>query len=86
LVKNALFPIITQLAAIFPALITGSLIIEVLFNIPGMGRLLYDSILANDWPIVFPIVLLTGLLTVIGYLVSDLLYMKMDPRIKPEEM
>lgn len=86
LVKNALFPIITQLAAIFPALITGSLIIEVLFNIPGMGRLLYDSILANDWPIVFPIVLLAGLFTIIGYFISDLLYIRIDPRIKPEEM
>ena len=86
LVKNALFPIVTQLAAIFPALITGSLIIEVLFNIPGMGRLLYDSILANDWPIVFPIVLLAGLFTIIGYFISDLLYLKIDPRIKPEEM
>jgi peptide/nickel transport system permease protein len=86
LVKNALFPIVTQLAAIFPALITGSLIIEVLFNIPGMGRLLYDSILANDWPIVFPIVLLAGLFTIMGYFISDLLYLKIDPRIKPEEM
>ncbi|MDX1410254.1 MAG: ABC transporter permease, partial [Saprospiraceae bacterium] len=80
--RNALFPMITLVGAAIPASISGSVIIEVIFNIPGMGRLLYDGILRQDWPVVFTIVLLSALLTVIGYLVSDLLYRIVDPRVR----
>jgi peptide/nickel transport system permease protein len=80
--RNALFPIITIFAAAFPASISGSVIIEVIFNIPGMGRLLYDSILTKDWQVLMSLLLLAGLLTIIGYLVADILYNWFDPRVK----
>lgn len=80
--RNGLYPIITILGAVFPAAISGSVIIEVIFNIPGMGRLLYFSILSQDWAVVFAMLLLAGVLTIIGYLISDLLYSALDPRVK----
>lgn len=80
--RNALFPVITLVGSAFPAAISGSVILEVIFSIPGMGRLLYMSILAQDWPVVYAMVLLAAALTVIGYLVTDLLYRLADPRVQ----
>lgn len=79
--KNSLFPILTLFAEIFPAMIGGSVIIESIFTIPGMGTSIYQSIEAQDYPVLVAVLTLTGLLTVFGYLVSDLLYMWADPRI-----
>lgn len=80
--RNALFPIFTLVGAAIPASVSGSVIIEVLYSIPGMGRLLYESVLAQDWMVVFSMVLLASLLTVVGYLISDLLYRWTDPRLR----
>lgn len=82
--KNALFPILTLIGATIPAAVSGSVIIEVLFGIPGMGRLLYDSILSQDWMVVFAMVVLGSVLTVIGYIVSDVLYYLADPRLRQQ--
>ena len=79
--RNSLFPIITMFAAVFPATLAGSIVIEVIFNIPGMGRLAYRSILAEDWPIVFSVLMLGAILTIIGNLVADVLYAAADPRV-----
>lgn len=80
--RNSLLPIITQLAAILPSLIGGSLLIEQIFTIPGMSNRFYDAIQFKDYPVVFAIVMLTSCLTVIGYLISDILYAFADPRIR----
>lgn len=79
---NALFPLITLLAGLLPSAIAGSIIIEQIFNIPGIGKLTIDSILNNDWPIVYGLLLLTALATTIGILFADLLYAWADPRVK----
>jgi peptide/nickel transport system permease protein len=79
---NALFPLITLFAHVLPAAIAGSVAIEVIFNIPGMGRLTYQSILSQDWPVVYPILLLAAVLTLIGSLLADVLYAFADPRVK----
>ena len=79
--RNSLFPIITLIALIFPATISGSVIIEVIFNIPGMGRETFNAIFAQDWPVVFTVLMLTAILTLIGNLVADLLYAIADPRV-----
>ena len=55
--RNSLFPIITIFAAIFPAAIAGSVVIEVIFSIPGMGLITFDAILASDWPVVFTVLI-----------------------------
>ncbi len=80
--KNAIFPFITLLGNIIPSLFAGSVIIEVLFNIPGMGRLAYQSIISRDWPVLFNIILLTGSITIISQILVDIIYSWLDPRIK----
>ena len=80
--RNALFPLITVLSRVFPAAVAGSVIIELVFNIPGMGRLTISSIYLQDYPTLFAIVLLGAFLTVFGMLLSDLLYALADPRVR----
>ena len=83
--RNALFPLITLFANILPATIAGSVIIEVIFSIPGMGRLAYNAIFQEDWPIVFAVLMLSAVLTIIGNLLADILYAAADPRISFEK-
>ncbi len=80
--RNALFPLITIFAAVLPASIAGSVIVEQIFNIPGMGRLMLDSILNQDWTVVYAILLLGAVLTMLGILIADLLYAWADPRVR----
>ena len=83
--KNALFPLISLLGQIIPSLISGSIIIEVLFNIPGMGRLMFTSVLTHDWPVVYNIVIITALIVVVSQVIVDLLYRVFDPRLSTTE-
>ena len=80
--RNALFPIITLLAGLLPALLAGSVAIEVIFSIPGMGRLTIESIGQKDWPVVYAILMLAAILTMVGILLADLLYAWADPRVR----
>jgi microcin C transport system permease protein len=80
-VRNALIPIVTGLGSIIPAMLSGSILIERVFEIPGMGMLSYDAILTRDYPVFMGLMALTSVLTLIGRLVSDILYMGVDPRI-----
>lgn len=79
--KNSLIPIITVFANIFPATVGGSIILESIFNIPGMGKLGYEAILDLDYPIILAVFTISGALTVFGYIVADILYAAVDPRI-----
>ena len=79
--RNALFPIITILATIFPRMVAGSVIVEVIFNLPGMGWLLLEAIQVEDYPVVFVVLLLGAALTMIGILIADILYIWADPRV-----
>ena len=83
--KNSLFPVITVFAHVFPAMIGGSVIIETIFTIPGMGFTIYHGITTQDYPLLIAVFTLTGLLTATGYLVSDMLYAWVDPRISFQE-
>lgn len=80
--RNAAFPIITLLGGILPALLAGSVLIERIFNLPGMGQLLYSSAIGRDWPVVIALVLLNGVLTAVGLLLADLAYALTDPRVR----
>lgn len=80
--RNSLLPAITLLANVFPYLLGGSVIIETIFTLPGMGYETIQAVYNQNYPMIVAIFTLTGLLTVIGYLVSDLLYAIADPRIK----
>ena len=79
--RNSLIPIITLFAYLFPAAISGSVVIEIIFSIPGMGQKAFSAIFAKDYPIVFTVVMFSAILTMVGNLVADLLYSVVDPRI-----
>lgn len=80
--KNALLPIITLLGLSIPGLIGGSVIVEQLFSIPGMGLLFYNAVLARDYPLVMGITVIGAVLTLLGNLLADLGYAWADPRIR----
>ncbi len=80
--RNSVLPLITLFGYNIPGLIGGALFVEVVFNYPGMGLLTYNAAIKRDYPIVMGAVLLTGLLTIAGNLVADLLYGVFDPRIR----
>jgi peptide/nickel transport system permease protein len=80
-VKNAFIPIVTMIGAGIPSLIGGSVIIEQIFNLPGMGRLMYESLMGRDYPIVSAINLILAVLVVVTNLGVDLTYGWLDPRI-----
>lgn len=79
--RNSLLPIITLFANVFPYMVSGSFVIEYIFSIPGMGKVSYEAIFARNYPVVYAVVLLTAVMTLIGYLVADILYAVVDPRI-----
>lgn len=79
--RNSLIPIITLFANVFPAAISGSFVIEIIFSIPGMGKITLEALIARNYPIVFTVMLFTAILTLVGNLVADILYAMMDPRI-----
>jgi len=79
--RNSLLPLITVFANIFPLALGGSVILETIFTIPGMGYETVQSIQNQNYPMIVAIFTITGLLTMTGYLVSDILYAFADPRI-----
>jgi peptide/nickel transport system permease protein len=80
--RNALLPAITLVGLSLPVLVSGSLVIEVVFAWPGMGRLAYDAILSRDVPVVLACTLLATLMVVAGNLLADLALAAADPRIR----
>jgi peptide/nickel transport system permease protein len=80
--RNALLPFVTMFGLLLPGLIGGSVIIESIFSWPGMGRMAYEAILARDYPVILTVNFITAVLVLAGTLISDLLYMAVDPRIK----
>ncbi|HSI91773.1 MAG TPA: ABC transporter permease [Adhaeribacter sp.] len=83
--RNSLLPVITLLSDLFPALLAGSVVLEVIFSLPGMGRLLVNSVLARDHEIITGLVLLTGLLKMGAHLLADVLYVIADPRLRSND-
>lgn len=79
--RNSLIPIITMLANLLPLAISGSIIIESIFSIPGMGQLSFNAVLFRDYPIIMAVTTISAMLTLFGILLSDLLYAVVDPRI-----
>jgi peptide/nickel transport system permease protein len=79
--RNSLIPLVTILAGILPGIIGGSVIIETIFSIPGLGQLGYESVLARDYPTIMALFSVSAVLTLIGILISDLLLSVVDPRI-----
>ncbi len=82
ILPNTMIPFVTLLIGSIPLALGGSLVMEIVFNINGMGRLLYDSIYSADWKVVYGIVLFVLIVTVIMYKIGDVIYSKLDKRIR----
>lgn len=80
--RTAMIPILTLFSVQVGAVVAGTVVIENVFNLPGLGRLILDSISRKDFPLVQGIVLLYGAFIVVANLVTDLLYGVVDPRIR----
>ncbi|VAW86785.1 Oligopeptide transport system permease protein OppB (TC 3.A.1.5.1) [hydrothermal vent metagenome] len=76
-----MLPLITVSAALLPALLGGSVIVESIFSIDGMGKLAIDAVKGRDRELVLSITLISGVLTLVGYLIADLCYALADPRV-----
>ena len=80
--RNALLPLITLLGLVIPYLMSGSVIVEQIFQWDGVGLLYYNSILARDYPVVMALTVVTAVLTLIASLIADILYAFADPRVR----
>jgi peptide/nickel transport system permease protein len=80
--RNALIPVVTIIALALPTVITGAVVTEQIFRVPGMGSLLISSIQNNDTPVVMTITFLFSILVVLFNLLADIIYGVLDPRIK----
>jgi peptide/nickel transport system permease protein len=81
-VAQAVVPLLTLAGFLIPRLVGGSLLIEQIFNVPGLGSLLFSSILARDLPVVLALTLLSGVATLLGTTLSDTLILLLDPRVR----
>jgi peptide/nickel transport system permease protein len=82
--RNSLIPLVTLMATLLPALIGGTVIVESIFSIPGIGMLSFEAILSRDIPVIMAITTIAAILTLIGILLADLMYSLVDPRIRLE--
>ena len=83
-VKNAIIPVVTLVGMQLPILVGGSVIIENIFNLPGLGRLMLDALNDRDYPVVSAVNLFFATVVVVVNLLTDLLYASLDPRIRYE--
>lgn len=80
--RNALLPMITLLGFELPGLFAGAIITEKIFNWPGVGHIHIDTLAARDYPVLMSFTMLLATLTIVGNLLADVLYARVDPRIR----
>jgi peptide/nickel transport system permease protein len=80
--RNALIPIITIIVFTIPGIFGGATLTETIFSYPGIGRLYFNALNANDWPVVMSILFISAVLVVFATLLGDILYTVVDPRIR----
>jgi peptide/nickel transport system permease protein len=80
--RNALIPIATFIGPAITGLLGGAVITETIFNWPGVGRTTVAAVVGRDYPMVMAVTVYVGLATILGYLLSDVLYGLIDPRIR----
>jgi oligopeptide transport system permease protein len=82
ILKNALIPVVTTLGPQFAFLVTGSLVVETLFNIPGVGRAFVNAVEARDYPMILGTSVLFAIVIAVANLIVDVLYVFIDPRVR----
>lgn len=80
--RNAMFPVITLIGLYIPALFSGALVVETLFNFNGMGLLFWQAAQNRDYPILLGVTLILAIATVVGAFLADMLYAVADPRVR----
>ncbi|OUC06969.1 hypothetical protein RY27_17770, partial [Litorilinea aerophila] len=80
--RNALLPVITIIGLRLPSLFGGAIIIETIFNWPGMGTLYMDGVSTRDYPLIMSMVLISAVVIVVSNLITDLSYALIDPRVR----
>jgi peptide/nickel transport system permease protein len=80
--RNALIPVVTALGGILAGLISGSVVIEQVFTWPGLGQFTFQAAVAKDYPVIMAGVMISSFLLVVSYLLRDIVYVLVDPRIK----
>jgi peptide/nickel transport system permease protein len=83
-VRNAILPQFTALALYFGQIVTGAVLVEIVFSYPGVGSLLLDSIKLYDFPTIYGIVFILTLTVALSMLLVDLVYPLLDPRVRLE--
>lgn len=84
ILKSASIPILTTVVMSLPFLITGSLLLEQFFGIPGMGNMMYIAVISQDFPVIRFMVYLGAILYMVGNILTDISYALVDPRIRFE--
>ena len=79
--RNGLIPIVTVMTLVIPSLISGSVVVERIFNINGMGQLLFNSVQSSDIPLAMGTLVMFAFLTLISLILGDVVYALVDPRI-----
>jgi ABC-type dipeptide/oligopeptide/nickel transport system permease component len=80
--RNALIPLVTVLGVEIPNLLTGSIFVETIFRVPGLGKYFVTSTLNRDYPMIMALSLLIAFVWGLTYLATDLVYTRIDPRIR----
>jgi len=80
--RNALIPVVTLIGPSIGFLLSGAVIIEQVFSWPGLGRLAIEAVAQRDYPVIMGTVIISGVMYLIGLLISDVLYGLVDPRIR----
>jgi peptide/nickel transport system permease protein len=82
--RNAVIPLVTMIALDLPSVFAGALFIETIFSWPGMGRLFWEAARGRDYPVLMAIIMINAVLIVIANLIADMLYARLDPRVRYE--
>jgi peptide/nickel transport system permease protein len=80
--KNSLMPVATVVAWLLAGLVSGSVLIERVFALPGVGRLALDATTSDDYPVIQGIVLMSAIAIILANLLADLAYTRLDPRVR----
>ena len=80
--RNTLIPLVTSLAGLLPSLFSGAIITEQVFDLPGIGNIAFDAMTRGDIPMIMGYNMFLAFLSIVGVLLSDLMYAVVDPRVK----
>ncbi|MFT7613065.1 MAG: peptide/nickel transport system permease protein [Parvicellaceae bacterium] len=85
ILKNILVPLITLFTQILPAAVGGTLVVELIFQYPGLGKTVYDAALNSNYPVIIAVFTITGIFTLSAYFIADLLYAFVNPKLRHQK-